>query len=1453
MYAGYYTYHACYKNQDCGVDVYSWTPAIPFYFVDDTQLQSTGCPDGKCGVSGVDPGSGNRFEVIPVSAGGNSSPTGNDLPGGGANSTGDGAHTDGEQPLSLTITYNSQASRLSMWEDHMSVGLGMSHNYQRRVTRVMGTSVTGPLDWTYVQRPEGRVERFTNVSGVWQSRPGVEAALVKSSDPSAQIQWIRTDPSGEIENYDTDGRLVSIAIRAGLVQTLEYDSVGHLQSVTDARGRSLIFTYNSNRQIQRIDFPDGQWTTLSFNADGALVNLVRSDGSSREFRYGESGYVISSDHNLVSHLTGIIDEAGKRIVSTWYDDAGRATRTQGANGVGNTTFAYTLSGYQVTSTTITHPLGGIEVRTFQQIAGVNRTTSQTFSCSGCVTRANARTYDSEGRADVFTDFESNVTDFDFDSAGLLTQLVSADGTAIERTTTVQWDSALRVPTQVDIAGQRVNYIYNSRGQPTQIKVTDTATNAYRTATLAYCEQAQVDTGACPLVGLLTAVNGPRLDVTDLTLYTYRPYDHGGCPANPTTCPYRKGDLWKVTSPTANSVTQVREYVARDGAGRLTSIKDPNGVVTDLVYSTRGLLTNVKVRGADNSSEMDDAITQIDYTSSGLVDKITRPDGVFLKFGFDDAHRLTWIEDELQNRVAYSLDEEGNRLVDQWEEYNSAGNVVRRQLTRIFDDLGQLKSVVDGETGVTDLFYDDNGEISKITDALSHDATATVDALGRITQTVANATGVGAETAVSGFLYDSRDNLTKVADPNGLETNYSFNGFDDLTQLTNPDTGTATYGFDGAGNRTSALDARGVATGYSYDALNRLIGINLPTDTDIAFAYDTPESDCLTGETFGTGRLAKITDGSGSTRYCFDRQGRVVRKVQTVTGGSTLTVGSTYDGAGNLVAMTYPSGAVVTYLRDANGRIVDVKATPTATAAQVTIIDDVTYAPFGPITSIKYGNLRTQNRTYDQNYGIDAISESNGSGGFIAEYDLDANGNLIGVNERGTLDRDYEYDGQDRLKAMKNAATGATIEAYEYDATGNRTKKTVGATAYNYTYVNSTPSHRLTNISNNGTRTYDANGNTTAIAGNVLLTYNDSSRLKTVTLNGTLVRTYLYNGKGERVHRTVHSGSMPTVQFVYDEAGHLLGEYMASGSRVVEYVWMDDRVVGTLRSHDGTTYQYVQTDHLGTPRAVINPANNVVIWRWDLTASGFGDLGTNTDPDGNAIAFSFNLRFPGQYYDGIENINYNYFRDYDSKTGRYLESDPIGLAGGMTTYGYAFGSPTNNIDPRGLRPPTPWETGVIRGAFGPCLLTSGIDIGESATGGAWSPRGGRVRFPPDYFDGGDSDNSLLTAHENDLVHEVFHTWQRTRGAHVSMAMWGPQWVAPLAGKPGRSELYEYFPPASGNVKAALEYFDQLFEQGLYESQAQMYQEAYANRNSNRRAKHLWKALGKKVSDQTCGCQ
>ena len=173
------------------------------------------------------------------------------------------------------------------------------------------------------------------------------------------------------------------------------------------------------------------------------------------------------------------------------------------------------------------------------------------------------------------------------------------------------------------------------------------------------------------------------------------------------------------------------------------------------------------------------------------------------------------------------------------------------------------------------------------------------------------------------------------------------------------------------------------------------------------------------------------------------------------------------------------------------------------------------------------------------------------------------------------------------------------------------------------------------------------------------------------------------------YTVVHAGGQATVVANQQQNGNqwnLLGNFVLNSGSEIRlsvggtngYVIADAiRLVPTA----GTVH-YIHSDHLNTPR-VVTDAQNQVVWRNLPLTEPFGSTVPEEDPDGNGTSFVFNQRFPGQYFDKETNLSYNYFRDYDPQLGRYVQSDPIGLQGGINTYAYVGGNPVSNIDPEGL--------------------------------------------------------------------------------------------------------------------------------------------------------------------------
>lgn len=197
--------------------------------------------------------------------------------------------------------------------------------------------------------------------------------------------------------------------------------------------------------------------------------------------------------------------------------------------------------------------------------------------------------------------------------------------------------------------------------------------------------------------------------------------------------------------------------------------------------------------------------------------------------------------------------------------------------------------------------------------------------------------------------------------------------------------------------------------------------------------------------------------------------------------------------------------------------------------------------------------------------------------------------------------------------------------------------------------------------------YDGAGNIVA-DGQHSYAFDATNRLS--ALDGGQTQ-YRYNGLGQRVRKT---GST-TGYAAWDEAGRVIGEYDASAP-LEETVYLGATPVAVLQG--GGAYA-VDADQIDAPRVIRNGAGQEV-WRWDTDA--FGAAAANPNPSGLG-SFAYNPRFPGQFFDAESAKHYNGFRDYEPVTGRYLQSDPIGLVGGLNRYLYVKGNPLSYTDPLGL--------------------------------------------------------------------------------------------------------------------------------------------------------------------------
>jgi RHS repeat-associated protein len=132
------------------------------------------------------------------------------------------------------------------------------------------------------------------------------------------------------------------------------------------------------------------------------------------------------------------------------------------------------------------------------------------------------------------------------------------------------------------------------------------------------------------------------------------------------------------------------------------------------------------------------------------------------------------------------------------------------------------------------------------------------------------------------------------------------------------------------------------------------------------------------------------------------------------------------------------------------------------------------------------------------------------------------------------------------------------------------------------------------------------------------------------------------------------------------------------------------------------FYWVVTDPVGKPIAMTStPLSGAAQVVWKASYSPFGRAIESMDPDADGTSVATPVRFPGQWSDFATGLHYNFYRDYDPQTGRYLEPDPIGQFGGANLFMYARDNPLLFTDPSGTFPPLVGAI-LLGGGFGGVL-------------------------------------------------------------------------------------------------------------------------------------------------------
>ncbi|HEX7048413.1 MAG TPA: RHS repeat-associated core domain-containing protein [Gammaproteobacteria bacterium] len=573
-------------------------------------------------------------------------------------------------------------------------------------------------------------------------------------------------------------------------------------------------------------------------------------------------------------------------------------------------------------------------------------------------------------------------------------------------------------------------------------------------------------------------------------------------------------------------------------------------------------------------------------------------------------------------------------------------------------------------------------------------------------------------ASSHLSYDERGRLESITAGEGAATrttSYSYHPLGDhqagyLASVTDALGRSVQFEYDFAGRINVQRLPDGRTVSYEYDANNNVLAITPPGRLPHGFTHTIMDQQ-------GSYTPPPLGEEFAATHYLYNLD----KQLELVTRSDGQTIDFIYGSVtGKLDALQVSNGAYVFDYSPETGRLTSLTAPGGETLAYG-------YEGFLVTSIASAGTINgTVGFDYDDNFWSRGVTVN----GVRIDYDYDQDGLVtragdmsitrdgIGLPDTaslGVVATDNNVNTFGELDDVTAAVSGADIYEvdYERDKLGRITRKieTVEGvtTTYDYTYD---LAGRLDTVSENGTQVrnyeYDSNGNRTHINGGLVGTYDDQDRLLSregcsyqYTGNGELdTRTcdtetldvdydvlgnlrhaelpdgtqidYVIDGQNRRIGKKVN-GELAQ-GFLYQDQLNPVAELNGVGNVVARFIYVEKPHVPSYMLKGGNTYRII-SDHLGSPRLVIDTVTGEIVQRMEYDV--WGNVILDTNPGFQPFGFA------GGVYDRDTGLTRFGARDYDPVTGRWTAKDPKGLYGGLNVYAYAENDPINRFDIFGM--------------------------------------------------------------------------------------------------------------------------------------------------------------------------